>query len=159
MRNSIKLIRPMRAVVWIVIASVVLPFLVACGGTQTANVPPPIDDTARGYRSANAGVTQQRTGLGMGTKVVLLAGAAALYYLYKQHQSSQTQGPNGQYYLSKNGRVYYRDSEHRAHWVTPPQNGIQVPENEAQNYRNFQGYNGSSTGQTLDQYANTQSQL
>jgi hypothetical protein len=84
-----------------------------------------------------------------GQKVAVLAGAAALYYLYNKHKNSQEQGPEGQYYLSKNGRVYYRDAQHRAHWVTPPPGGIQVPESEARQYRDFEGYNNSRTGRTL----------
>jgi hypothetical protein len=84
------------------------------------------------------------------TKVVVLAGAAALYYLYKRHENAQVKtGAEGQYYLSKNGRVYYRDEQHRAHWVTPPAEGIQVPESEAQPYRQYQGYENSTTGQDL----------
>jgi hypothetical protein len=82
-------------------------------------------------------------------KVVLLAGSAALYYLYNKHKNSQEQGPQGQYYLSKNGRVYYRDAQHRAHWVTPPTEGIKVPESEAQQYRDFQGYDNRATGRDL----------
>lgn len=82
-------------------------------------------------------------------KLVLLGGAAALYYLYQRHQNAQGQGKNGQYYLSKNGRVYYRDAQHRAHYVTPPAGGIQVPQSEAQQYRDFQGYNGRATGRDL----------
>lgn len=81
--------------------------------------------------------------------MAILAGAAALYYLYNQHKNKQEQGPQGKYYLSKNGRIYYRDSENRAHWVTPPPGGIQVPESEAQQYRDFKGYNNSSTGRDL----------
>jgi hypothetical protein len=85
------------------------------------------------------------------TKVVMLAGAAALYYMYKQHQkaSPTAAGEQGQYYLSKNGRVYYRDAEHRAHWVTPPATGIAVPESDAAEYRGFQGYDNSATGRDL----------
>ena len=70
---------------------------------------------------------------------IVLAGAAALYYFYNQHKHAQAQaGANGQYYLSKNGRVYYRDANHQAHWVTPPPNGITVPAKEAQQYRDYQ---------------------
>jgi hypothetical protein len=90
-----------------------------------------------------------KKGLTNTQKVVILAGAAALYYLYNQHKNSQEQGPQGQYYLSKNGRVYYRDAEHRAHWVTPPREGIQVSEAEARQYSDFQGYNNSPTGRDL----------
>jgi len=88
-------------------------------------------------------------GMGTGQKVALLAGAAALYYMYNQHQNASKEGAQGKYYLSKNGRVYYRDAEKRAHWVTPPSEGIRVPESEAQKYREFQGYNRSSTGRDL----------
>jgi hypothetical protein len=80
---------------------------------------------------------------------ITLAGAAALYYLYNRHKNAQGQGPNGQYYLSKNGRVYYRDAQHRAHYVTPPPGGITVPASQAQQYSQFQGYNGNTTGRTL----------
>ena len=92
----------------------------------------------------------QRTGMSTGKKMVILGGAAALYYLYKRHQSaSNASGPEGQYYLSKNGRVYYRDAEHRAHWVTPPREGIEVPEAEARGYQGFQGYQNQTTGRDL----------
>lgn len=33
--------------------------------------------------------------------------------------------------------------QHRAQWVTPPPEGIRVPETEARQYRDFQGYNNS----------------
>jgi hypothetical protein len=89
--------------------------------------------------------------LSTGQKVVItLAGAAALYYLYNQHKNKQEQGPEGKYYLSKNGRIYYRDAQGRPHWVTPPQEGIKVPADQAQQYRDFQGYNNSSTGRDLN---------
>ena len=85
-------------------------------------------------------------------KVVILAGAAALYYLYKKHQKAQA--GQVQYYLSKNGRVYYRDPQtHQAHWVTPPPGGIQVPAAEAQQYSQYKGYNNSPTGQDLSNMA------
>jgi len=108
--------------------------------------PPPVDDTlAQGQGQPQA----KSEGMSTRSKVVLLAGAAALYYLYKKHQNAQGEGPEGQYYLSKNGRVYYRDAEHRAHWVTPPPGGISVPESEAKEYREFQGYQNSPTGRDL----------
>ena len=113
----------------------------ACGNSAP---PPAVDDTRTGSApAADKGMTTKK-------KVVLLAGAAALYYLYKKHQSAASkEGPEGQYYLSKNGRVYYRDAEHRAHWVTPPAEGIEVPESEAADYRGFQGYDRSATGKDL----------
>jgi hypothetical protein len=49
-----------------------------------------------------------------GQKVTVLAGAAALYYLYNKHKNAQGEGKTGRYYRSKNGRIYYRDPQKRA---------------------------------------------
>lgn len=87
-----------------------------------------------------------------GKKVALLAGAAALYYLLKKNQDQRGQGVAvPQYYLSKNGRVYYRDKSGGVHWVEAPAAGLQVPEAEAQAYKldGFQGYNGRNSGRGL----------
>ena len=75
---------------------------------------------------------------------VPLNGAAAPYYLYQRHQDAPTaSGPNGRYFLSKNGRVYYRDLKTGAYqWVVPPPQPIQVPSEEAQVARDYSGYNG-----------------
>lgn len=126
-----------------------VPFLNACGGSQTYNSPPPPVDDTRGGTVAppppNAR-PQARRGISNGQKVAILVGAAALYYIYNQHKNKQQQGPQGKHYLSKNGRVYYRDAQGRAHWVTPPPEGIQVPEEEARRYQDFEGYNGRPNG-------------
>lgn len=146
--------RTMRLMTWLLALLLMVPFFSACGSRQSAAPPPPVDDTRGGQvapRSVNA--SQARQGLSTGQKVAILAGAAALYYLYNQHKNKQGQGPQGQYYLSKNGRVYYRDAQHRAHWVTPPSEGIRVPESEAQRYREFQGYNNRPTGRDLSDLA------
>lgn len=115
--------------------------------------PAPVDDTTRTTSApldnTNATTPETHTGITTGQKVVLLAGAAAAYYMYKHHKAKAADGPDGQYYLSKNGRVYYRDAEHRAHWVTPPPEGIRVPENEANEYRDFRGYQGRTTRRDL----------
>lgn len=131
-------------------ALLMVPLLSSCGGgSQKANVPPPVDDTAGRTVSERTNQPEAKKGLGTGQKVALLAGAAGLYYLYNQHKNASQEGAQGKYYLSKNGRVYYRDAEHRAHWVTAPAEGIRVPESEAQKYREFQGYNRSATGRDL----------
>ncbi len=132
-------------------ALLMVPLLSSCGGgSQKASVPPPVDDTiGRTVSDRTTNQPEVKKGLGTGQKVALLAGAAALYYMYNQHKNAPQEGAEGKYYLSKNGRVYYRDAEHRAHWVTPPAEGIRVPESEAQKYREFQGYNRSSTGRDL----------
>jgi len=128
-----------------------MPVLIGCSGQSEP--PPPVDDSgfSRAPSSSGAPAAQENTGMSTKKKLVILAGAAALYYLYKKnkaaHESGNTSEP--QYYLSKNGRVYYRDAEHRAHWVTPPTEGIQVSDSEAQEYREFQGYNNQSTGRDL----------
>lgn len=143
--------RASRLVAVLLTALLTLPLFTACGGNANTNAPPPVDDTVGETQSypSSANQTEQREGLSTGQKVAILAGAAALYYLYNRHKNRQAQGAQGQYYLSKNGRVYYRDAQGRAHWVTPPPEGIRVPESEAQLYRDFQGYNGRSTGRDL----------
>ncbi len=138
---------------WTLVMSLGFPLLTGCGGSRTANVPPPVDDT-RGGAAYSSSAPPQHQGLSKGQTGVLLVGAAALYYLYQHHKQSQAQGSEGQYYLSRNGRVYYRDAEHRAHYVTPPANGISVPSSEAQQYQGFQGYNNSPTGRDLSSVSN-----
>lgn len=134
-------------------ALLTLPLLSSCGGgSRTAAPPPPVDNTVGRTvnNTAPANQTQPKKGLNTGQKVAItLAGAAALYYLYNRHKNAQKEGAQGKYYLSKNGRVYYRDQQGRPQWVTPPSGGIRVPESEAQQYQDFQGYNGRSTGRTL----------
>ncbi|WP_375512870.1 hypothetical protein [uncultured Nostoc sp.] len=134
-------------------ALLTVPLLSSCGGgSRNASVPPPVDDSVGrtvSDRNARNQPDEAKKGLGTGQKVALLAGAAALYYMYNQHKNASKEGAQGKYYLSKNGRVYYRDAENRAHWVTPPSEGIRVPESQAQQYRQFQGYNGSSSGRDL----------
>jgi hypothetical protein len=131
------------------------PLLNACGGSTQTNVPP-VDNTVG--RNVNyperTNQPQAKPGLSNRNKVLItLAGAAALYYLYNRQKNAQGSGAQGQYYLSKNGRVYYRDAQGRPVWVTPPPGGIRVPESEAIPYRDFQGYNGRSDGRDLNDIA------
>ena len=82
-----------------------------------------------------------------GKKVVIaLAGAALLYYLYKRHVEQN--GQKVQYYKSKkNGRIYYRDPKtHQAHYVTPDAS-YEVSADEAQQLKQYQGYDKQTTGQ------------
>lgn len=77
----------------------------------------------------------QRQGMSTGKKVLLLAGAAAVYYMYQKHKNAPGEGVNGRYYRSKNGRVYYRDMKTGDfHWVDPPQQPISVPADEFERY-------------------------
>lgn len=152
--NGINLERKksLRPIAVVLSALITVPTLAACGGGggSQSNLPP-IDDTRGGTVSNSRPVNQPQAkrGLSNTQKIAILGGAAALYYLYNRNKNRQGRGAEGQYYLSKNGRVYYRDAQGRAHYVTPPQGGIQVPESEAQQYRDFQGYNNRSTGRDL----------
>ncbi len=136
-----------------------VPFFAGCGSQQSSAPPPPVDNSradggTQNYPASNP--QAKKKGLSTGQKAVItLAGAAALYYLYKQHQNKQQEGAQGKYYLSKNGRVYYRDAQKKVHWVTPPPGGIQVPADQAEQYRGFQGYNNSPTGRDLTGLGNT----
>jgi len=125
--------------------------LIACRDRTRSEPPPAVDDTRANYSPREAPTpAPDKPGMSTTKKVVILAGAAALYYLYKHHKNAaQKEGADGQYYLSRNGRVYYRDAEHRAHWVTPPPGGIAVPEAEAAQFRDFQGYDNQPTGRDL----------
>lgn len=131
------------------------PFVTACGSSEQSSAPPPPVDNTRAGAPANRPASptpQAKKGLSNTQKVAItLAGAAALYYIYNQHKNKQEKGPEGKHYLSKNGRVYYRDAQNRAVWVTPPPEGIKVnvPESEAARYREFQGFNNQTTGKDL----------
>lgn len=106
-------------------------------------------------RNTNAGLSTKQ-------KVVLLAGAAALYYYYRKSKAANEakfKGQQVQYYLSKNGRIYYRDPANPKNvvWVTPPPaqaRSVEVPYDEGQQYSNIQGYNRQTTGNGLDYYFN-----
>lgn len=143
---------PSRHFAAVLAVATTLGSITACGKSTP---PPPVDDSRTSQGQTNSAPMGQQpqahTGVSTGQKVVLLAGAAALYYMYKHHQNAAATatGPEGQYYLSKNGRVYYRDADHRAHWVTPPPEGLRVPESEAGEYRQFQGYDGNANGRDL----------
>jgi hypothetical protein len=128
--------------------------LMACGGgsgvENTSNLPP-IDESARNGSARTASAPAAKRGMSAGQKVALLAGAAAVYYMYKKNQKERAKGNTSepQYYLSKNGRVYYREAGGRVHWVTAPQGGIEVPIEEAQAYSEFEGYDGRHSGRSL----------
>ncbi len=133
----------------------VAPMIAGCGsGSNSSTVgakQAPVDDYAGGRAQNLPTQPQQKKGMSTGTKVAILAGAAALYYMYNKNKQKRAQNVNSepQYYLSKNGRVYYRDKTGRAHWVTPPAQGIQVPYQEAQQYKQFEGYNWNTSGRDL----------
>ena len=62
-----------------------------------------------------------------GQKMQLLTGDAARDYILKTHQSGESP-----YYLSANGRLYYRDPKTKqAIWVDIPARGVLAPSNQA----------------------------
>lgn len=143
-----------RPVAVLLSTSMLSPMLVGCGGGGGAATAPPMD--ASGTRNLPPAVgapgAQNQGGMSTKQKAVLLAGAAALYYMYKKKQNAQ--GQPVQYYRSEsNGRIYYRDPKTKqAIYVTPPQGGIQVPAQEAQQYSGYAGYNNSPAGQSFGGY-------
>jgi hypothetical protein len=112
-----------------------------CGQqTNTASNVVPASSSAPVNPPAQQGMSTKK-------KVVLLAGAALLYYLYKKHQASQATATSGaqQLYRSSNGGIYYRDAQHNPVWLTVPQGGIQVPEDQVQQYApDYQNYPGNA---------------
>jgi len=123
--------------------SLVAPLLAGCGGTNDSGAnQPPLDASAtRGQ------VQPQKQGMSTGKKVALVAGAAALYYMYKRNQDKRDAG-TPQYYESKNGRIYYRDKTKRVVYVTPPSQPMEVPIEEARRYQldKYRGYENSNSG-------------
>lgn len=121
-----------RASRWVAcaVALTLMAPLIGCGRPQNtyAGSPAPYNPPPQ-QRSSNP-ISNMSTG----QKLAVLAGAAALYYMYKKHQNAQGAGPTGQYYRSKNGGVYYRDRNGQPVWVQPPAGGIQVPASEAARY-------------------------
>ena len=155
--------RPPRLLAWALAALMAGPLLVGLtgcghggsGGTdQTTTAPPantggpaPMADTS-GANGTNA-TAPPKPGMSTGKKVVIaLAGAALLYYLYKKHQAAQqAQGGQAagqsQLYRSANGGVYYRDAQHRAVWLSVPNQAVQVPQEDIQRYApDYQQYQG-----------------
>ncbi len=84
-------------------------------------------------------------------KTVKLGEDAALYYMYKRSQAKKDPD-NRQYYLSSNGRIYYRDENKTVVWVLPPRKPVQIPIEETNQYpdlKQYRGYNGKKIGKTF----------
>jgi hypothetical protein len=141
MNQAANLTARLRALIASLLAcSVLAPLAAGCGnnggGGGNAGTAGSMSRPAPGqnYGTVPAPQQQQRRGMSTGQKVAVLAGAAALLYLYNRHKNAKGNGPEGQYYRSKNGRIYYRDAKGNAVYVTPPQGGIQVPADVADRY-------------------------
>lgn len=139
--------------------AILVPTLLAgcSGGAQQNMTPPPAMDRSTSAPPPALGTTgAAKPGLTTKQKVVLLAGAAALYYAYRKYNehNKATSATGVQYYQSKaNGRIYYRDPKtHQAIYVTPPTQPISVPANEAAQYQSYAGYNQQPQGQNFGGY-------
>lgn len=123
----------------LLVFAMLVPFTAGCGRSDSSSSMGNASSMERpqeyGTVAAPQNAPQQHKGLSTGQKVAILAGTAALIYLYNKHKNAQGTGAQGQYYRSKNGQIYYRDQQGNAHWVTPPANGIQVPADEAAQYQ------------------------
>jgi outer membrane protein assembly factor BamE (lipoprotein component of BamABCDE complex) len=133
------------------LAGMIFLSIAGCGG-QNVNAGSDVNQGPYGAPQQ----PQQRQGMSTRQKVMLVAGAAALYYLYQKHKNKQGEGAQGRYYRSKNGRVYYRDLKTgKYQWVDPPQQPIQVPADEYQQYFGNQaqgGYDGGVIRQAPSQW-------
>jgi len=129
-------------------AAFLAPTLAGCGSPQQAEAPT-VQRNMNRPPAIGAPRAQQNTGMSGKQKMMLLAGAAALYYMYKKKQNAKGQAV--QYYKSEStGGIYYRDPQTKKPiWVTAPRQAMQVPIEEAQEYSRYRGYNNQSTGQSF----------
>ena len=137
-------------------SAILVPTLLAgCGGAkQEDTTPAPIDRSTTAPPPAKGSANAPKAGLTTKQKMVALAGAAALYYVYRKYQNSKT-ASGVQYYQSKtNGRIYYRDPKNpkQAIYVTPPSAPVMVPESEASQYQGYAGYNNQMSGNKFGGY-------
>ena len=139
--------RASRFIALALVASFALPTLAVtagCGGKNNASdqtsagAPAPADATTAqpNAQPAKAGLTGKQ-------KVVLLAGAALLFYMYtrykKQDAAAAAQGgAKPQLYREdkgpNKGALYYHknDANHTVVWLQAPAGGVQVPADQAQ---------------------------
>lgn len=157
--------RPPRLLAWtlaVLMGAPLLSALSGCGNknagtSQTADNSAPPSTAPNG--SAMSGSNGQpaapaKQGMSTRNKVIILAGAALLYYLYKKHQAAQqaqagtqANGAQPQLYRSQNGGVYYRDPQNpqKVTWLTVPNQPVQVPASDVQQYApDYQQYQGQA---------------
>ncbi len=113
--------------------------------TTTTSAPGPMANDSRMANNAPA-----KAGLSTKQKVVLLGGAALLFYLYKRYQKQNQTAQNDangkpQLYREEKGpnagAIYYRknDANHTVVWLSAPQQPVQVQQSDVQQY--LPGYN------------------
>ncbi|MDQ2687394.1 MAG: hypothetical protein M3Y28_05960 [Armatimonadota bacterium] len=144
--------RTPRTLAFAIAASFALPTLALTAGCGNNNTTP----TAP-MNSPTPMAQPQNTGLSGKQKVVLLAGAALLYYIYRKDKANNARanaaGPNGKPQLYREekgpntGAIYYRDPQtHKPIWVTAPAGQqVAVPASEVQQYApDYQQYMGQT---------------
>lgn len=144
--------RGMRPTAWVLLGSMSAPLLVGCDGpAATTSQPTSMTRQQGGSRPA---MNRSQGGMSTKQKVALLAGAAALYYIYNKRKAAKNEGPQGKLYRSEStGRLYYRDLKTGTDtWVSPPTRPIRVPMEEAQSYQGYQGFNNAQDGRGFGGY-------
>lgn len=154
--------RSPRLFAWALSALLLGPILLGltgCGnkGADTSQAPTVAETVPPGPTAAPGGTpaVKPKQGMSNGKKVVIvLAGAALLYYLYKKHQAAQQaqagaqgSGKQPQLYRSSNGGVYYRDPQNpqKVTWLTVPNQPVQVPAQELERYApDYERYQGQA---------------
>jgi len=153
----IKVPRASRFIALALVATFALPtlaFTSGCGRSDNAQVS---TNSAPGNSAPGPMMNSQppRSGMTGKQKVVLLAGAALLFYLYKRYQSQNAAAQNGgaggkpQLYREEKGpnkgAIYYRknDANHTVVWLQAPAQGVNVPADQVQQY--LPDYNGNNS--------------
>jgi len=143
--------RASRLVALALVASLALPTLAVtagCGSKNTDNSQVSTNTAPTDTTNAQPNAQPAKSGLSTKQKVVLLAGAALLYYMYTRYKKQDAQaaqngggaGQNGNSPLYREdkgpnkGAIYYRknDANHTVVWLKAPPGGVQVPTDQAQ---------------------------
>jgi hypothetical protein len=139
--------RASRLIALALVASLALPTLAVTAGCGSKNTDNGQVSTTAPTDTTNAQPNAQpaKAGLTVKQKVVLLAGAALLYYMYTRYKKQDAQaaqnggaGAHPQLYREdkgpNKGAIYYRknDANHTVVWLQAPQGGVQVPTDQAQ---------------------------
>lgn len=132
----------------------VVALTAGCG--QKANDQNATNSAPMGNNSPMANNAPAKAGMTTKQKVVLLGGAALLFYLYKRYQKQDQAAQNGamgangkpQLYREEKGpnagAIYYRknDANHTVVWLSAPQQPVQVNQSDVQQY--LPGYNANN---------------
>lgn len=144
------------AVLSLSLALLLCTFLAGCNGdvSQSSQTMP-----SMGVSHQSGMTTSNRSGnLRQEQRLIPLTGAAALCYIYEKRQASHSPaGPQGKYYRSNTGRIFYRNQQtEEFQWIRPPSQPIKVPATQAEPFREYAGYNNRKTGRGFGGYGPNQ---